>query len=245
MNRKKLLQAPRYVLELPRKERFSPRRVHRTEIHTVNLLKQLSLPWFLKVLSRYFVCACHVTYIRHHVLIKMDNGVFPGKAPSSACRSSLSAWCMLLLTELSLLSQTTRSWCTWRPPWLFSYLLLKNIQPSPHQAGLQLTQWVQHTGEPLAFQSSALSTVTLGPGVISSREGGFDLFPRALHLLPGLEAAEPLREHETRGLLPESPVTATSTTFQLCLELKAAQNPFLGLNTVIPPCPQTSELTSN
>lgn len=116
MNRKKLLQNPRYVLELLRQERFSPRRVHRTEIHTVNLLKQLSLSWFLKVLSRYFVCACHMTYIRHHVLIKMDNGIFPGKAPSSACRSSLSAWCMSLLPELPLLSQTTRSRCTWRPP---------------------------------------------------------------------------------------------------------------------------------
>lgn len=84
------------MLELLRWERFRPRLVYRTEIHAVNLLKQLSLPWFLKVLPRYFVCTCHMTYIRHHILIKTDTSVFPGKAPILRLQERLS--CFVLVT---------------------------------------------------------------------------------------------------------------------------------------------------
>lgn len=92
------------MLELLRWERFRPRQVYRTEIHTVNLPKQLSLSWFLKVLPRYFVCTCHMTCIRHHILIKTDTSVFPGKAPILRLQERLScsvhvaaAWASSLL----------------------------------------------------------------------------------------------------------------------------------------------------
>lgn len=92
------------MLELLRWERFRPRQVYRTEIHPVNLPKQLSLSWFLKVLPRYFVCTCHMTYIRHHILIKTDTSVFPGKAAMLRLQERLScsvhvtaAWASSLL----------------------------------------------------------------------------------------------------------------------------------------------------
>ena len=80
------------MLELLRQERFRPRQAYRTEIHAVNLLKQLSLSWFLKVLPRYFVWTCHMTYIRHHILIKTDTSVFPGKAPILRLQEQLSCF---------------------------------------------------------------------------------------------------------------------------------------------------------
>lgn len=97
------------MLELPRQERFRPRQVYGTEIHPVNLLKQLSLSWFLKVLPRYFVCTCHMTRIRHRSLIKTDTSVFPGKAPILRLQEQLSCFvCVIPARAAFLLNRAGR-----------------------------------------------------------------------------------------------------------------------------------------
>lgn len=165
------------MLELLRWERFRPRQVHRTEIHTVNLPKQLSLSWFLKVLPRYFVCTCHMTYIRHHILIKTDTSVFPGKALILRLQEKLS--CSLHTTAASASSLLKGkggrglpgSRCTCYQSSLVILLFAGEQATARHK----LTEHVLYSE--LFFYSNAPST---------------DTAPRA-HLHSGLQAPNPSR----------------------------------------------------
>lgn len=179
------------MLELLRWERFRPRQVYRTEIHTVNLPKQLSLSWFLKVLPRYFVCTCHMTHIRHHILIKTDTSVFPGKAPILRLQEKLNcsvhvtaAWASSLLKGRGG-ERLPGSRCTCGQSSLVILLFAGEQATERHK----LTQGVLYSQ--LVFYSNAPNTDALEQEWYPPEREGFP-HPRA-HLHSGLQARNPSR----------------------------------------------------
>lgn len=182
--------------------------MYRTEIHTVNLPKQLSLSWFLKVLPRYFVCTCHMTYIRHHILIKTDTSVFPGKAPILRLQERLS--CSVHVTALSLLpaeGERRREAARVQVPLWSSLVILLFVEQAT--ARHKLTQCVLYSE--LVSYSSAPSTDTLEQEWCPPEREGFP-HPGEQHLHSGSKSFQ-AGEREMTWLLLNNLVSAGFTSF--------------------------------